>query len=150
MCHVYYQGESLTSEMEFWLHQQPKLRPCDHLMTFPSLSVKSADCLGSSPNDRVSKSLPPPQQNYLGGGLGMKWPLENDLTSQFQWSNYGTTFWKCNILTLGAGKLRSPFGRLITVWLLKMNECPHVTRHTCGPRNGRRGQENLVWGHPDV
>lgn len=74
-----------------------------------------------------------PPSTLLVGGLRIKWPLENDVTSQFWRSNYGKMFWKCKILILyspkvikhnfsGREKKTNPiFGRLITGCLLKMN-----------------------------
>lgn len=41
-----------------------------------------------------------PPSTFLAGGLTIKWSLENDITSQFWRSNYGTIFWKCKTLIL--------------------------------------------------
>lgn len=87
-----HQGGSLTSEMAFCLHQHPELRPCDHLMTSPSLSLTSADWLGSSPSDRVSESLPQHTSRTVLVEVKNEMTLGKELTSQLQWPNYGKTF----------------------------------------------------------
>lgn len=75
-------------------------------MTFKSLSVKSADCLGSSPT--VHTSLPHYTSSTVWEEVKKQMILGEWSDPQFQRSNYGEIFWKCNTLILGVGSLIFP------------------------------------------